>query len=892
MTSSNPSSSSVTNSVPFTSPVPPALFAATPIKDNVRSAAVPADMSPIKKTSTIPARPPVTPLAGPPPPASVSAAAASSSSNRPQARDRRAFSFPATQAVDPIPFNISAKRRARESQGILPPFIRKTQGFNYNNTQSPNHRSQDSVPTATSGATSASSTLPNHSYKTSGTLKVPMLNRETKSTGGANTPFDPESVFCSTSESETEDRLDQAAHPSPLRLLGVASTTTPDTSTVPSSAALSRKSTSKSGKPLTSSKKEAERPSSSTLKAHQRRDFAMARTNSHSPVATLIASSASSRSREDIISWAKAIELRPSGSAFGEDSASDHEGAEEEDRGRSRTRRPSAALPVASPSRRGSTLPPTMEEADNETAHSGGDTYSTTPKGRMGWSGLGIGPIVKALTKTIAPSPAPAKRTLSDETIPVVNAGLGLQSVLAPAEISRIAVVSTSGGMSIPAPQSTHANDSDIPMYFGGATPTLSTVSFSEVVDPSINGTHDAVDIVTTDDNFSTTSYNQRRAPPSSRSQGKGKPSVNTSSVSGNRTTSTPGPNRQPPLPLRPIASTATAIWNLSTYLRSFSPFSIASVIPPYVPFAAAAAGLAKGSDTTVQSAPSVDRSQRQGVDDPCTPPEPRSPDLDLETATNSPNRLKHGVSSVEAQSSAPLPLVASKVNLYHGEGQDETPETAQQTMVRSLPMDIVLPSASGFQAIQANEERVREREAREYLERSQSRHRSTSRSRRVVQNSNCSSWIPNDKPHYYGPYDNSLEGDFDDGYPLYSNASYLSRQPHVIAPASQASQGKRPERPASSRKRQPSHTHKISYDADHSDDGDDEDRGRSRRGKVLPRDSAALVVNEQTATATRPGVPRRLSEGGMQLLGQRSKSKSTDVDDDESRGRGRGRAR
>jgi hypothetical protein len=49
------------------------------------------------------------------------------------------------------------------------------------------------------------------------------------------------------------------------------------------------------------------------------------------------------------------------------------------------------------------------------------------------------------------------------------------------------------------------------------------------------------------------------------------------------------------------------------------------------------------------------------------------------------------------------------------------------------------------------------------------------------------------------------------------------------------------------------------------------------------------LVVNEQAA---RPGVPRRLSEGGMQLLGQRSKSKSTDVDDDESRGRGRGRAR
>jgi hypothetical protein len=254
-------------------------------------------------------------------------------------------------------------------------------------------------------------------------------------------------------------------------------------------------------------------------------------------------------------------------------------------------------------------------------------------------------------------------------------------------------------------------------------------------------------------------------------------------------------------------------------------------------------------------------------------------------------------VSSVEAQSSAPLPLVASKVNLYHGEGQDESPETAQQTMVRSLPMDIVLPSASGFQAIQANEERVREREAREYLERSQSRHRSTSRSRRVVQNSNCSSWIPNDKPHYYGPYDNSLEGDFDDGYPLYSNASYLSRQPQAAAPASQGasqasqvSQGRRPERPASSRKRQPIHTHKVSYDADHSDDGDDEDRGRSRRGKVLPRDSAALVINEQLPT--RPGVPRRLSEGGMQLLGQRSKSKSTDVDDDESRGRGRGRAR
>lgn len=54
----------------------------------------------------------------------------------------------------------------------------------------------------------------------------------------------------------------------------------------------------------------------------------------------------------------------------------------------------------------------------------------------------------------------------------------------------------------------------------------------------------------------------------------------------------------------------------------------------------------------------------------------------------------------------------------------------------------------------------------------------------------------------------------------------------------------------------------KISYDADASEEEDEPARGRSRRGKVLAKD-------------VKPEYGRRLSEGGMRVLGQRSGSNS-----------------
>lgn len=72
-------------------------------------------------------------------------------------------------------------------------------------------------------------------------------------------------------------------------------------------------------------------------------------------------------------------------------------------------------------------------------------------------------------------------------------------------------------------------------------------------------------------------------------------------------------------------------------------------------------------------------------------------------------------------------------------------------------------------------------------------------------------------------------------------------------------------------------HGRKFSYDADASDEdeeeGNDERRGRSRRGKVLAQDLPDRHRRE--SDLERPSMAgRRLSEGGMRVLGERSGSR------------------
>lgn len=533
-----------------------------------------------------------------------------------------------------------------------------------------------------------------------------------KSTGGQSTPLDPESVFCSTSESEGEDVA-------PLKLVSIPPPIT--SSTGPTSASLSRKST-----------KSSHLAARQTSPSITRIDFHK-RTNSQSPVAALVASSASSRSREDIISWAKAVGLRPKDT---------NEQEAEEERGRSRNRR-TEALPSFTPLSEPSALPEEPQE------HCAG----TTPKGLgstlagLGIGGFGVGPIVKALTSSMSPPATQPKIERRATT-------LGLQSVPAPAEVSPIAVVTSSGGAAIP---SSNPHDADAPpFYFGGGTPTLSTISFSEAVEPSINGTMDQAEIAT-DDAHSTASFARRSSLPSKVFKA---PSL-----------------KQTPLPLRPITTTATAIWNISSYLRSFAPFSIASVIAPYAPFAA-----------------NEDGKNPSGVGTPA--PIPEEPAEEEEEAD---------------YRSSPVP--ASRP-------QEEAAHTKAQELVRSFPMDIAVPSND--YSMSPENRRGRETSVHHRGLRSRSR-------------------MPRDR----------------------SRGRQRSRAPRSRS---------RSRSVTSDLEKQ--EVRRSAYDADGSDDDEiDERRGRSRRGKVLARDMPDRRNSE--AASQMPHAVRRLSEGAMLALGERSQSRS-----------------
>ena len=610
---------------------------------------------------------------------------ASGSSGQPTAgpRDRRAFSFPAEPAS---PHNI---RQQRQSQATLPPFIRKPNAVSKSSVNSPNQSASNPKP-----AKSSNTSTPNPTG-----LQPPTLKRgQTNSTGG-NTPLFPESVFSSTSESDEErDNSESPFKVSPFPMPITLSNQPTSLPLSPAAGKAPKLHTRKSFKreaTLTPASFNAEQRAQDTLRLPQRDGPSIpGRRTTHSPVVNLVASSASSRSREDIISWAKAVGARPNDASSSDE---DHVGgaAGAAGRGRSRTRR----SPRSRTTGKKFSLPEEAEEEEHDASRAG-----TTPKSSIGSAlaglsigGFGVGPIVKALStittsataSTTRPAPPIVKR-LSVARASGSQSVLGLQAVPSPAEVNRVAVVTSASvaASSQPPPSTsstTNPTDSDAPPHFGGATPTLSTISISELVDPSVADHPDHVEVVTdvTDDGMSSASYARRPPSTASRPGIKAQPSHTsskaTSAAQGKKATT---PTKKAPLPLRPLVGTASAIWNLSTYLRSITPFSISSAIAPLGPF---------------------------------------SPKEEVHPAPQHPSPTKKSHQPLKSIPTTSLKASVEPVPTSRVASPDHTEMPAVQ-LVRSLPMDIALPLKPA--AMAAVEERMREREAREWLNRSHSRRR------------------------------------------------------------------------------------------------------------------------------------------------------------------------
>lgn len=563
-------------------------------------------------------------------------------------RDRRAFSFPALQPTGPlIP---TTKRKARQSSNVLPPFARKP-------------------PSIAIGWLSPFLAPPREHPRALGAIKP------AKSTGGPDTPMDVDAVFCSTSDSG----VDEGAEPIKA----------PSVTSAPS----------KAQRPFSL----ANHPSSikSQLAIKQSQSQFSPRKNTQSPVAAQVASAASSRSREDILTWARAVDKGQT-----QDGASTSEDGRDQEvkRGRSRTRHFETLARIDKPADNN------HGDQDEENAGAG-----TTPKGRIESAfanltivGFGVVPIVKAFT-SVATSPSPA-------TAGSRPTGLGMQAVPAVTEVSRVAVVANT---------SAAETDPSVRYYNPGATPTLSTISFSEAMDPSVvtdNPEH--IDMVTDDQQSSSSYFALRRV-------------TNSGQNRENRT----APFQLPklPRPLRPIATTVTALWDISAYLTSFSPFSMPSIVT------------FRGRQTPAAAAASA------------------TPKIDPPTM-------------------APGTAKAEPISAVRAEQPDQSPK---QQMVRSIPLDI----ASSVGGNARTDERIQEREVHEWLNQSASRSASRSRRRRASPSPSPPAAVEDSAP--------------------------------------------------------PGHSRKWSYDAEGSDEEDEEQpRGRCRRGKALNCDEPRQTSDKGASTS------------------------------------------
>ncbi|KAK4688026.1 hypothetical protein P7C73_g2082, partial [Tremellales sp. Uapishka_1] len=469
---------------PLTSPIPPSFFTSPPPK----SAQLPTKSTLTPAQVNIFRRPSNTVFASGPP------ALKSSSPHKTGPRDRRAYSFPTPRSPGPESGDVFGKSGRKVD--VMPRFSRKTHSVAMASNPSP---------------------FLGSNAKSTPVRKAQQMDR---STGGNNTPLTlNDSAFCSTSESSEEHdacAVESGHSVSPIKSQPIAS--------------FLPRGVLSTGFDTLRANPSASRSTSYTAQLPTRA--------SQSPVAALMAASGSSRSREDILSWAKAVGMRE---RSGRTEREDDEG---EARGRTRARRGDGLNGIT---------PPSEENIDDP-------VLGATPKGNLGQlMGLTVGPIVKALKGV----------TLSN-TVPAVP---GLAARPAPVEVTKTTVIVDD------VPSSSH--------FYFGATPTMSTISFSEVVDPSVGDNPEQIDVVNDDQSAASSSAFQRRH-----------------SVTGPKSKA-PAARPSPPMPQppqrqllpnipRPITSTATAIWNLSTFLGSFAPFSISSALasPQTQPLAALPAAM------------------------------------------------------------------------------------------------------------------------------------------------------------------------------------------------------------------------------------------------------------------------------------------------------------
>lgn len=351
------------------------------------------------------------------------------------------------------------------------------------------------------------------------------ISRIAKTTGN-NTPNVPESAICSTSESSEPEAAETASHSLVNKSLHLD---TPLQTTFRPTHRISPSADHALGIASRSTSHISQMPTNRSPSGHRQLQ---------SPVAAMFAVSSSSRSREDIMSWAAAVRERPPG-----------DDSELEDERRSRRSKP---LPLPG----------------NETGRSDdGDDPActgTTPRGRSTiTSALTFSSMVKAIkgvTSYTVPNPPDAP----------APSGLGLHSVpaLSQPEISRIAVVV--------GPSQVVDNDQHHrPQSNGGATPTLSSVSFSEFVDPSVaTDNAEQMDVIA-DDVSEPISFRH-----SSTSQVARRSSVNLNKPISGPTSDQPSAIQSS----KARAPIGTTLWNSISFLRSFAPFALPNNSRPVLP--------------------------------------------------------------------------------------------------------------------------------------------------------------------------------------------------------------------------------------------------------------------------------------------------------------------
>jgi hypothetical protein len=387
-----------------------------------------------------------------------------------QQRDRRAFSFPASD----------------ENERPALPFVRKAKAVN-------------GTPKSFKKHLNASNDMSKLALST-----------------GANTP-NFESTFDSTSDSSNADEVPVVARRNNLMPFSVLHPQAP----LPSPR---QPSPQRVHSPTSSSPVQTARPSMDT----------------RSPITRM---GSSSRSREDIMSWARNVGGADSGPSH--DDSDENEPRTRANRNRPRSRR---ALTLAN-------LPPPSTESLDE------PSYGSTPKGSVGALGalhMTFTPVVNAFRRVSIAAIPPADQTPT-------SSSLGL-AVPAPAEVSIVDVV-----------VATRATEERSPE---GDTPALSTMSLSEAIDPSTS-TDIGDTIETATDDFSVVSSSiDRRTSFSPRGLHAQLANV-----------APPAKPQAPPMlsqrrrsSMLPIPTPGAAFTSLSNYLRSLAPFAlpVTSLVPSF----------------------------------------------------------------------------------------------------------------------------------------------------------------------------------------------------------------------------------------------------------------------------------------------------------------------